>query len=148
MKFEGSDTPTYRGGESGEHGPVIVERLDLVDRDGVVVAHFDKTVSGEIRFVVDDVPIISSNSIVLASGTTHSDPGSSVTVALDEDHSDMSDADFLTYVRRNFRVVQTGDPPPAGFAAVPFYISEANASAGTISVKTIEASIPFEVVRG
>lgn len=42
----------------------------------------------------------------------------------------------------------TGPSDPADFAACPFYVSAADAAAGTISVKTTAASIPFEVVEG
>jgi hypothetical protein len=84
--------------------------------------------------------------LVVASGTTPADPGSGVTVAFTGDFTSYTDADFLHLVQRRYRVVMTGPADQADFAAIPFYVSAADASAGTITVKCIAASIPFEVV--
>ena len=46
MRWRNTETPTYAGsaGSSGE--PAVVETMELVDRDGAVVATFTKDVSG------------------------------------------------------------------------------------------------------
>jgi len=98
----------------------------------------------------DEILDLAAPKTVVASGTTHSDPGFATAFAFAGDHSAMSDVDFLHLVQRNYRVVQTGPPGTgsSGFGSCPLWISAADASAGTISVQTLDASVPFEVVEG
>lgn len=89
--------------------------------------------------------------VVVCSGTSHSDPGFPYPFAFDDgaDHTALSDAEFLTYVQRRYRIVQTGmtsGGTSSGFGSCPLWFRSADASAGTVSIQTLDASVPFEVV--
>ena len=93
---------------------------------------------------------------VVCSGTTHNDPGFPWPFAFDDgaDHTALSDADFLNYVRRKYRIVQCGPSSsngpgvgtPSGFGSCPLWFQAADASAATVSIQTLDGGVPFEVV--
>jgi hypothetical protein len=123
--------------------PTIIDHFHEVDDEDVTVI---PSVDSVIGRVADLGQALRNAGDVVASGTTPADPGSGVTVAFTGDFTAYTDADFLHLVQRRCRVVMTGPADQADFAATPFYVSAADASAGTITVKCIAASIPFEVV--
>lgn len=56
MRWKNTETPTFAGSD-GTHitGPDVVETMQLLDRDGTVVATFTKAVDGTISWTVGDV---------------------------------------------------------------------------------------------
>lgn len=48
MRFDAQETPTFRGGASGVHGPVIAEAMVLYDREDNIIGSFQKDGGGNV----------------------------------------------------------------------------------------------------